>query len=135
MCLYFSFMVSDAPQTTTVDASTTDDSSSTAINALIGGVAGIILSFIPLSTLLGGAVAGYLEGGKTRDGVRVGAFAGLIMLLPIVFILLFFTMFFIGAAPIEFGIMVVFMLVFGAVYTIGLSALGGCLGIYLKNEL
>ncbi|WP_265108608.1 DUF5518 domain-containing protein [Halosolutus halophilus] len=127
-----------SPSTTT-DAPETDRRSSTAVNALIGAVAGIVLSFIPLSTLLGGAVAGYLEGGDTNDGLRVGAIAGLIMLVPFVLIGLFFVTFLLGVGPggppLAFGMMAVFMLVVGALYTIGLSAIGGYLGVYLKYEL
>lgn len=79
-------------------------SSSTPISALIGAVIGVVFFFIPFSPILGGAIAGYLEGGTTNDGMRVGAFAGLIMLIPIGFI---------GMAAI--------MLVFGAIYTVGSS--------------
>ncbi|USZ70420.1 DUF5518 domain-containing protein [Natronosalvus halobius] len=113
--------------------------SSTLINALIGAAAGIILTFIPLSTLLGGAVAGYLEDGEPTEGMKVGAIAGLIMLIPFVFMGLFFVLFFLGfgarGAPIAFGLMGFFVLTFGALYTVGLSAVGGYLGVYLKDEL
>ncbi|MFC7232568.1 DUF5518 domain-containing protein [Saliphagus sp. GCM10025308] len=131
-------MTADTSSRRPADESARDDSS-TLINALVGAAAGIILSFIPLSTLLGGAVAGYLEGGEPNDGVKVGAIAGLIMLIPIVFMGMFFGLFFLGfgarGAPIAFGLMAFFMLAFGALYTVGLSAVGGYLGIYLKDEL
>ncbi|QSX01088.1 DUF5518 domain-containing protein [Haloterrigena alkaliphila] len=77
-------MVPDPSPTTTVDAPANDTGSSTLINALIGRVAGIILSFIPFSTILGGAIAGYLEGGEPNNGLKVGAIAGVIMLIPFV---------------------------------------------------
>lgn len=133
-------MASDPPSSTTVDPSAADKSgSSTAINALIGAAAGVILSFVPFSTLLGGTIAGYLEDGDARDGLRVGAIAGVIMLIPMVFMGMFFMMFFVGfgtgGAPLAFGMMAIFMLMFGALYTVGLSAVGGYLGIYLKDEL
>ncbi|WP_247002397.1 DUF5518 domain-containing protein [Halosolutus gelatinilyticus] len=121
-----------------VETPETDRRSSTAINALIGGVAGIVLSFVPLSTLLGGAVAGYLEGSTTNDGLRVGAIAGLVMLLPMLFIGLFLVPFILGfwtgGGP-SFALLAIFVLVFGAVYTVGLSAVGGILGVYVKDEL
>lgn len=125
---------------TPVDAPKTDrGSSNTAINALIGAVAGIILSFVPLSTLLGGAIAAYLEGGTTNDGLRVGAIAGVIMLVPMIVMGMVFMLFFVGfgtgGAPGMFIVMLFMMLVFGAVYTVGLGAVGGYLGIYLKDEL
>nr|WP_310918613.1 DUF5518 domain-containing protein [Haloarcula sp. S1CR25-12] len=37
----------------------------TLLNAVIGVVASVVLGFVPFSTVLGGAVAGYLEGGTT----------------------------------------------------------------------
>lgn len=74
-------------ETSTADpTAVTDDGSSTFVNAIIGAVAGIVLSFIPLSSLLGGAVAGYLQGGEKADGLRVGVIAGVIMLVPLMLI-------------------------------------------------
>jgi hypothetical protein len=116
-----------------------DEESNTSLNALVGAVAGVVLSFIPLSTLLGGAVAGYLEGGESSDGLRVGAIAGLMMLVPLVFIVVFVMLFLTGAgprgAPVMFFMMTIVMFLLGAVYTVGLGAVGGYLGVYLKNEL
>ena len=130
-------MPSSTPSTTAVDDR--DDGSSTVINALIGAIAGIVLSFIPLSTVLGGAIAGYLEGGTAEDGVKVGAIAGLIMLIPILFFGTVFLSFFVGLGPggppAAFGVMAVVVIVFGALYTVGLGILGGFLGVYLKHEL
>lgn len=102
-------------------------------------MAGIVLSFVPLSTMLGGAVAGYLEGGDTDAGLRAGAIAGVFMLVPFVLFGLGFMMFFLGfgmgGPPGAFGMFAVVVLLFGAVYTVGLSAVGGYLGVYAKNEL
>lgn len=130
------------PETSRADPaeSVTEEDGSTLLNAFIGAVAGVILSFIPLSTLLGGAVAGYLEGGESGDGLKVGAIAGVFMLIPFVFIGFAMMMFVIGGGmmggpPFAFSLMMVFMLFLGALYTVGLSAVGGYLGIYLKNEL
>ncbi|GAB7121090.1 hypothetical protein JCM9743_35600 [Natrinema sp. JCM 9743] len=106
---------------------------------MIGAVAGVILSFVPLSTLLGGAITAYLEGGTPNDGIRVGAIAGVIMLVLMVFMGMFIMMFFlgfeVGGAPRMLTFMLLSMLVFGSLYTVGLSAVGGYLGIYLKDEL
>ncbi|WP_440771317.1 DUF5518 domain-containing protein [Natronorubrum sp. DTA28] len=109
----------------------------TPLNAVIGGAAGIVLSFVPGSTLLGGGIAGYLEGGEPADGLRVGALAGLVMLVPFVFFGFLASIFFLGvsgSAP-GMGVMLVVFLVFGALYTVGLSVVGAVLGIYVKNEL
>lgn len=130
-------MASDTPTTRTIDASRSESDTHFLLNAFIGGVAGIILSFIPLSTLLGGAIAGYLEDGTRTDGAKVGAIAGLIMLVPLAFMGMFVTMWMlgIGTTPAAFIMMGMVMLVFGSIYTVGLSAVGGYLGVYLKDEL
>lgn len=131
-------MPSDTTSTRQVDTNTTETGSTT-LNALIGAVAGVVLSFIPLSTVLGGAIAGYLEGGKAGDGVRVGTIAGAIMLIPFVFIGLVFVLFFVGVGTGQtttvFGMLMFLFVLLGAVYTVGLSAVGGYLGIYIKNEM
>lgn len=131
-------MPSDTMSTRQVDTTTTETGSTT-LNALIGAVAGVVLSFIPLSTVLGGAIAGYLEGGEASDGVRVGAIAGAIMLIPFVFIGMVFVLFFVGfgtGGPTNvFALLMVLFVLLGAVYTVGLSAVGGYLGIYIKHEM
>jgi len=105
------------------------------LNALIGGIVGIVLSFVPLSTVLGGAVAGYLEDNPPERSLRVGVLAGIVMFVPfalfVVVALLFFGF---AGAPAFFGVVGLFVLLFSAVYTIGLGALGGYLGAYLKRE-
>lgn len=108
---------------------------STPLNAVIGGVVGIVLSFVPLSPVLGGAVAGYLEGGDTDDGLKVGALAGLVTLVPIAlvgFVLLFVVGF--GGTPAAFGILGLVGLFFVALYTVGLGALGSVIGVAVEDE-
>lgn len=119
-----------------VDSTAADNGSSTAVNALIGGVVGIILSFVPLSTVLGGAIAGYLDGTTPEDGLKVGALAGLVMLVPFVALAGFFLLVFAPpGAPVGVGLFGLFVLFFGMLYTVGLGALGGYLGVYVENEL
>jgi len=116
----------------------------TLLNAVIGAVATAILnSFVPFAPLLGGAVAGYLEGGTRSDGLRVGTISGLIgLVLSVVvfgFVFFVFSLFLLGAgAPRLFGALGLLVLVFGAVvgavYVVGLSAVGGWLGNYVKYD-
>lgn len=131
-------MVPESTAATAVDNPAEEDGMGTLIHAVIGAVAGTVLSFIPLSPLLGGAVAGYLEGGETDTGLKVGGIAGIIMLIPFVFIGMFIMMFLLGFGPggsvIAFGAVAVVMFLVSAFYTVGLSIVGGYLGIYLKNE-
>jgi len=114
----------------------------TLLNALIGAVAATVLAFVPFSPVLGGALAGYLQGGDRSDAVRVGALSGLFAAIPLVVILLvvasvipFLPAF--GMAGSVTALLGVFALVaFGIVllYSIGLGALGGVLGRYLARE-
>lgn len=112
--------------------------SSTLLNAGIGAVVSIVTSFLPFSPVLGGAVAGYLEGGTGSDGTRVGALSGALSLLPLVFFAFIVLLFLTGAAPAEgaatfaFALLVVGAL--GVAYTVGLGALGGYLGAYVLEE-
>ncbi len=121
------------------------------VNALIGGVVTLVTGgFVPFAPVLGGAIAGYLDGGTREDGLRVGAFAGLIALIPFV-LLMFFISSFLGAIGFGFGMMgggprmfglgagigavfILFILIFAAVYVVGLSAVGGWLGNYIKYD-
>lgn len=112
------------------------------VNALIGAAVTIIFTFIPFSSVLGGAVAGYLEGGELGDGIRVGAISGLIATVPMLLVF-----FFLGSI-LSFGMMgaggprmlaiggafVLFALLFAAVYIVGLSAVGGAVGAVIKDD-
>lgn len=117
----------------------TERAPNTLLNAFIGGIAGVLLSFIPFSTVLGGGIAGYLEGGYSRSGAKVGALAGLVALVPFVFILgivLVFVPVTSGAGvQLSLWLSILLIILFAAVYTIGLSTLGGILGVYVKEEV
>lgn len=51
-------------------------------NGVVGGAVAVVLSFLPLSELLGGGVAGYLDAGAGRHGAGAGAVAGLVAFVP-----------------------------------------------------
>jgi hypothetical protein len=120
----------------TADSLTGDDTTSnTVLNGLIGGVVAVVLSFIPLSPVVGGGVAGYLEGGDQRNGLAVGVIAGVVALVPFVFLGMVAAVFLIAPGGARLLPLLLVFLVFGAVYTVGLSALGGVLGIYVRDEL
>ena len=116
--------------------------SSTLVNALIGAVATVVLSFIPFSPILGGGVAGYLQHGSRDDGVKVGAISGIIATIPVVLgVLLLVSIFAIvptgmGAPRLALGGVVLALVVFlfAGIYTVGLSAVGGYLGAYLAED-
>jgi hypothetical protein len=117
------------------------------VNALIGAVATVVLSFVPFSPALGGAVAGYLQGEDRNLGLRVGALSGLIATIPVALLVgLFVAVFGVfavvpgngtgGAARTLVGLLVLLGLVLlvVAVYTVGLSALGGYVGAILAER-
>ncbi|MBX0294487.1 DUF5518 domain-containing protein [Haloarcula nitratireducens] len=116
----------------------------TLLNAVIGAVATALLSsFVPFAPVFGGALAGYLQGGDRNDGLRVGVVSGLIGLVfsAIVAVFVFVVLFGLvlsGGMPVGFGAFgfafLVLVGLFSAVYVVGLSALGGWLGNYVKYE-
>ena len=129
---------------------TDDDRRSTLVNALVGGVAAVVLAFLPLSPALGGALAGYLEGPDSEQGLRVGALAGLLSVVPFALLFFLFGGLLLAFLPIGVGmgmdpsigvfgalgaLVVLVGLLFGLLYTVGLAALGGVLGAYLNREL
>lgn len=116
------------------------------MNALLGAVVTIVASpVIPFAPIAGGAVAGYLEGGESGDGLRVGTYAGVIALIPAIFFgFLIATIaggLLVGFGGLDgllvggFGVFLLFVLfIFGLIYIVGLSILGGWVGVYLKTE-
>jgi len=106
------------------------------VYGLVGGIAGTVLSVVPFATVLGGAVAGYLCGGRTADALKTGTVAGIVMTLPFVAIV-FFLLFFLGlaGAPAEFGVVALGVIGLAAVYTLGSGIVGGILGNALRGRL
>lgn len=125
---------------TETEAVVTERAPDIPINGLIGGVVAIVFSFIPFSPVLGGGVAGYLQGTTYDAGAKAGAIAGLVAFLPFVAILgavLLFIPVFGGFEPgpqVAFWAVALFVFVVSAVYTIGLSVVGGALGVYVKED-
>lgn len=112
-------------------------------NAVIGAVVTVLTSFVPVSPVIGGAVAGYLQ---QRDGPTVGALSGVFAAIPLVAVFgLFLAAFaaFLGfgtptglfAIPPVFGLLGL-LLLFAVLVVISalLGALGGLLGVYLYEE-
>jgi hypothetical protein len=115
----------------------------TFVNALVGAVVtAVASSFIPFAPVLGGALSGYFQGGTRSDGLKVGAISGAIASIPVlgVVVLVFSFLGFVSlgsgeALPFAVGgFVVVVIFVFVLVYTVGLSALGGWIGNYVKHD-
>lgn len=107
------------------------------LNAFVGAVVSVLLSFVPLSPVLGGGVAGYLQEGDRRDCTRVGALSGLLAAVPLVLLFLAFGSFLLAAGP---GQTAAFLLVLAVVvglfvgYGVLLGAVGGYVAAYLRDE-
>jgi uncharacterized membrane protein (GlpM family) len=122
----------------------------TLVNTLIGAVASTVLSgVVPFAPVFGGAIAGYLQAGDRNDGLRVGALAGLVAFVPAllfgILVLGFVLSVVVGGAvrgaPMGFSLFgslgvvgVILFGVFGFAYFVGLSALGGWIGNYVKYD-
>jgi hypothetical protein len=113
---------------------------SSTVNALLGAVVTVVTSPVPFSPILGGLAAGYLDGRLGRSGVRAGAVSGLIAVVPLLLFLgavgsvLSIGLFAGGASmglPRLFGVFFLFAFGVVAVYSVGLSALGGYVGGHL----
>lgn len=109
------------------------------LNALIGAGATVVLApAIPLSPLLGGAIAGYLS---PDDGLAVGSLSGVIALLPLLVVFAVLGLFGLGiglAAPVFAGVTFVVLglvFVFLVGYVVVLSALGGLVGSLIRSEI
>lgn len=115
----------------------------TIVNAVVGAIAAVVLAFLPFSTVLGGAVSGFLEGEDGRAGTLVGALAGLITLLPFAglgLLGLAVLSAWLGVIGVPAGGIAAMIVVLGLlvavaiVYTVGFSAAGGYLGAVLARE-
>lgn len=112
----------------------------TLFNAAIGAVVTIGLSFTGVSPLLGGGVAGYLQGESPKRGARIGAISGALAVAPL-FLFGVLAMVAFGMPMGAFGVpgafelvvMLVVMLPMMALWFVGLSTLGGYIGATLKG--
>jgi hypothetical protein len=59
----------------------------TLLNAVLGAVVTVVLSFTGFSPILGGGVAGYLQRETRRDGAVVGAISGALATIPFLFLI------------------------------------------------
>ncbi|WP_058366284.1 DUF5518 domain-containing protein [Haloparvum sedimenti] len=115
-----------------------DTDGNTLLNAALGAATAVVLSWIPFSPVLGGALAGYLQGGEPTDGAKVGALAGGIASLPMLFVLgliLFIVPFVPEPGIAAVGVLfLLFAVAISLVYGAAFGALGGVLGIYVRDE-
>lgn len=111
------------------------------VYALIGAVVTVVTAFIPFSPVLGGGVAGYLQPGGDREGLRVGVLSGLLAAIPIMLIFGLVVMLFLGvmvagevAGPLFVVAILLVIALFVVGYTVVLSAVGGLVGAALADR-
>lgn len=108
-------------------------------NAGIGAAVSIVLFFLLLSPVLGGAVAGYLQRGDGAEGARVGALSGLIAAVPGTLLAVLVVSVFTVAPPGGGGMGFFAVVVLGSLLVVGLygaalGAVGGLVGAYVARE-
>jgi hypothetical protein len=122
-------------------ATETDPAASVTTAALFGAVTTTLLSFVPLSSVLGGGLAAYLAGPASDRPVGVGALSGVLAVAPAIAILTFVGIgLFVGLSGVQaggigalsLGLVCVAALA-AVVYGAGLGALGGFLGSRLTG--
>lgn len=104
--------------------------------AVLGAFVTALFSFVPFSSALGGAGAGYLERRESTRFISVGAVAGILPLLPFLVILVFVGVGLVdgvtgidrGGWAIVVGTMVFVSVLLVGVVGAGLGALGGYVG-------
>jgi hypothetical protein len=114
------------------------------INGFLGGVVAVLLAFLPFSPVLGGSVAGYLQGPDRRAGLRAGALAGAVSLVPLLLISFLVAGFLVIVPatpggpgprfPLFLAVVVLTGLAVLGIYTVGGGALGGYVGSYIKED-
>lgn len=110
-------------------------------NAALGAVVTVLLAFTVVSAVLGGAIAGYLQGVQPRRALKTGAISGVFASIPILLVLgLGFVLSLIQPTAVGVSgfleILVVGIIVpLLVAWIVGLSALGGFLGAALRREL
>lgn len=120
----------DASHTTPLDPF----GSSRAANIGLGGLVGLVFSFIPFSPAFGGAVSGYLDAGSPLDGAVTGTLTGLLMLFPLLLfsVCVSFILGFVGTGE---GLSLLGLFLLGLIpYTLVPSAIGGWMGAYAYQK-
>lgn len=101
-------------------------------NGVVGGIVAVVLAVLPLSALLGGATAGYLDRKAGRSGSVAGAVAGVVAAVPYLLAGVYLSINEVSVPAPELGVPVALLVagatVFMVSYALGLSILGGFVG-------
>lgn len=116
-----------------------DEASDFLGNAVVGAVVSAILSFVPFSPVVGGAVAGYYESAESDRVVGVGALSGLLAAAPVVaivgFVAVGLALGFVGVQQTGLGILIAVGMLFAMLVIAALGAAFGALGGWAGERL
>lgn len=112
----------------------------TLVDAGWGGLVTLVCSFVPFSSFLGGAVAANRHDGGYVSGLWLGALAGVAAMGPL--LALFLPALYVvgqlgfGVPPGTrgYGLFLSLAFAFFLFYTVGLSALGGLVGVWVGRN-
>lgn len=102
--------------------------------AVLGAVVTAVAMVVPFSPVLGGGVAGYFGGRDRRSGTVHGAYAGVLTAIPVAVLTGFLGWGTVAAGTPILGLIVLGSVAFSLLYTVGLSAAGGYLGVALTDD-
>jgi hypothetical protein len=107
--------------------------------ALAGAIVTVVLSMIPFSPVLGGAVAAVRYGGGYAVGLGVGVLAGVaaavplaVLVVPAVWLVSYLG--FIAPSSSAYGVFLALVAGLFLAYTVGGSAVGGLAGVALDRH-
>lgn len=109
-------------------------------HAAIGAGVTVVASVIPFSSILGGAVASYRAESGWIGGLGVGTVAGVFAAVPLLALFVpslaiaIILGFGIGPGQAGFGLFLAIAFGLFLVYTIGLSAVGGVVGVGIRRH-
>lgn len=107
----------------------------------VGALVTVALSFLPFSSLLGGIAAASHREGDYRWGLGVGAAAGVLATVPLVVLfvpalaLAGYLGFGISPSAAAFDLFLGIVALLFLTYTVGLSALGGVVGVWIRINM
>lgn len=106
----------------------------------VGALVTVALSFIPFSSVLGGVTAASRRDGGYLEGLGIGTAAGVAAMVPLAALFVpavaitGFLGFGISPASPAYDLFLALIALFYVLYTVGLSALGGLVGVWIRSN-
>ena len=109
-------------------------------NGGVGALVTVALSFVPFSSVLGGAVAANGVDGGYLSGLKLGTSAGVLAAVPLLALfvpalaVVRWLGFGIPASSSAYDLFLALVFLLFLLYTVGLSALGGLVGVRIRER-